>query len=82
MFNLHEELRFAIDPPHRMPCLNHHQNRHSAISMYGTHAYDVCALRLSAQVPPEAPSTSPPLGPLAGGQSRQACSGKLSLDAL
>ena len=55
MLNLHEELRIAINPPHHMSRLDDHQNRHSAIGMYSTHDYDVCALRLSAQATPKHP---------------------------
>ena len=54
-----------------------------AISMYSARVYDVCASGLSAQATPSPldiatfrTSRRP------GGQSQQACSGKLSLDAL
>ena len=58
-----------------------------ATSRCSTHGYHdiVCALiRLSAQSDPKAPSISPPLGRLAGGQPRQAyaCPCKLLLHAL
>ena len=81
--HLRFDVRFswgAINPSRHVHCPHDHQNRHSAISIDNTHAYDVCALRLSAQATPRS-STSPPRGRLAGGQSRQACSGKLLLDA-
>ena len=48
----------ANDPSRHVLWLDDHQNRRVAISMYSTHAYDVRALRLSAQATPSPPRHS------------------------
>ena len=56
--HLRFDVRFswgANDPSRHVLRFDDHQNRRVAISMYSTHAYDVCALRLSAQATPSPP---------------------------
>ena len=56
--HLRFDVRFswgAINPSRHVLQAHDHQNRHSAISVADTHAYDVCALRLSAQATPRQP---------------------------
>ena len=56
--HLRFDVRFswgANDSPRHVLQFHDHQNRRVAISMYTTHDYDVCALRLSAQATPRHP---------------------------